>query len=114
MEDAQLEDGQEEEGLLNEEQSLLVTSRLHQVLRPLMLRRLKQSVASELPSKVSYCAGPDGPFNWQMFLPLQLMGQLCEPCMSNGSGEWRCGCADAITLWTLQVCLGTIGCTCFF
>lgn len=53
-EDAQLEDGQEEEGLLNEEQSLLVTSRLHQVLRPLMLRRLKQSVASELPSKVSH------------------------------------------------------------
>ena len=46
-------DAREEAGLLDEEQSLLVTSRLHQVLRPLMLRRLKQTVASELPSKVS-------------------------------------------------------------
>ena len=32
---------------------LLVTSRLHQILRPFMLRRLKETVASELPSKVS-------------------------------------------------------------
>ena len=38
--------------MLDEEQRLLITSRLHQVLRPLMLRRLKQTVASELPQKV--------------------------------------------------------------
>ncbi|GIL98876.1 hypothetical protein Vretimale_4209, partial [Volvox reticuliferus] len=36
---------------LSQEEYLLVTSRLHQVLRPFMLRRLKESVASELPSK---------------------------------------------------------------
>lgn len=37
---------------LEEEDVLLVTSRLHQILRPFMLRRLKESVASELPAKV--------------------------------------------------------------
>ncbi|KAG2497935.1 hypothetical protein HYH03_004197 [Edaphochlamys debaryana] len=36
---------------LSQEEYLLVTSRLHQVLRPFMLRRLKESVASELPAK---------------------------------------------------------------
>ena len=38
--------------LLGEEESLLVINRLHQVLRPFMLRRLKDSVATELPPKV--------------------------------------------------------------
>ena len=37
---------------LQEEEMLLVTSRLHQILRPFVLRRLKETVASELPSKV--------------------------------------------------------------
>jgi len=37
---------------LDEEEVLLVTSRLHQILRPFMLRRLKETVASELPDKV--------------------------------------------------------------
>lgn len=41
-----------EAALLGEEESLLVTNRLHQVLRPFMLRRLKYSVATELPPKV--------------------------------------------------------------
>ncbi len=41
---------------LEEEEVLLVTSRLHQILRPFMLRRLKETVACELPSKVSSCA----------------------------------------------------------
>jgi hypothetical protein len=38
--------------LLDQEEYLLVTNRLHQVLRPFMLRRLKEQVASELPQKV--------------------------------------------------------------
>jgi len=37
---------------LNEEESLLVIKRLHKVLRPFMLRRLKKDVESELPDKV--------------------------------------------------------------
>ena len=44
-------DAAAEAALLSEEEELIVTSRLHQVLRPFMLRRMKESVASELPSK---------------------------------------------------------------
>eukprot|EP00172_Hildenbrandia_rubra_P000629 Plantae.Rhodophyta-Hildenbrandia_rubra.ctg1340.p1 GENE.Plantae.Rhodophyta-Hildenbrandia_rubra.ctg1340~~Plantae.Rhodophyta-Hildenbrandia_rubra.ctg1340.p1 ORF type:complete len:1089 (-),score=231.07 Plantae.Rhodophyta-Hildenbrandia_rubra.ctg1340:3890-6700(-) len=36
---------------LNEEETLLVISRLHQVLRPFMLRRLKTDVEAQLPEK---------------------------------------------------------------
>ncbi|CCF54584.1 hypothetical protein NDA11_000957 [Ustilago hordei] len=38
--------------MLNEEEALLVIKRLHKVLRPFLLRRLKKDVASELPDKV--------------------------------------------------------------
>ena len=37
---------------LNEEETLLVIRRLHKVLRPFLLRRLKKDVESELPDKV--------------------------------------------------------------
>ena len=37
---------------LNEEEALLIIKRLHKVLRPFLLRRLKKDVASELPDKV--------------------------------------------------------------
>lgn len=40
--------------LLSEEELLIVTNRLHQVLRPFMLRRLKDSVAGELPTKTEH------------------------------------------------------------
>ena len=54
-----MEDEQSDESaMLNEEECLLVTNRLHQVLRPFMLRRLKESVATELPPKVSSTSGP--------------------------------------------------------
>ena len=36
----------------NEEEQLLIINRLHKVLRPFILRRLKQDVESELPDKV--------------------------------------------------------------
>jgi SNF2 family DNA or RNA helicase len=36
----------------NEEETLLIINRLHKVLRPFILRRLKQDVESELPEKV--------------------------------------------------------------
>ncbi|DBA90498.1 hypothetical protein WJX77_002407 [Trebouxia sp. C0004] len=39
---------------LNEEEQLLVISRLHQVLRPFMLRRTKREVEKELPSKTEH------------------------------------------------------------
>lgn len=37
---------------LNEEEMLLIIRRLHKVLRPFLLRRMKQDVESELPDKV--------------------------------------------------------------
>ncbi|WWD22363.1 hypothetical protein CI109_106854 [Kwoniella shandongensis] len=37
---------------MNEEEALLVVKRLHKVLRPFLLRRLKKDVESELPDKV--------------------------------------------------------------
>ncbi|KAF6263561.1 SNF2 family N-terminal domain-containing protein [Scenedesmus sp. NREL 46B-D3] len=40
-----------EASMLNQEEYLLVTNRLHAVLRPFMLRRLKETVATELPQK---------------------------------------------------------------
>lgn len=48
-----------EASLLSQEEYLLVTNRLHQVLRPFMMRRLKEAVATELPGKVS-CVGKMG------------------------------------------------------
>ncbi|KAG6545775.1 hypothetical protein Mapa_012736 [Marchantia paleacea] len=40
------------QALLTEEENLLIINRLHQVLRPFMLRRLKQKVENELPEKI--------------------------------------------------------------
>lgn len=45
-----------EASLLSEEEYLLLTGRLHRVLRPFMMRRLKETVAKELPGKVRGCS----------------------------------------------------------
>ena len=39
---------------LNEEENLLVINRLHQVLKPFLLRRIKREVETELPDKVEF------------------------------------------------------------
>merc|ERR1719419_242420 len=39
---------------LNDEESLLIIRRLHKVLRPFLLRRLKKEVESQLPDKVEH------------------------------------------------------------
>lgn len=39
---------------LNEEETLLIIRRLHKVLRPFLLRRLKKEVESQLPDKVEF------------------------------------------------------------
>jgi hypothetical protein len=46
------EDTESEASLLGQEEALLVADRLHLVLRPFMLRRIKEDVAAELPQKV--------------------------------------------------------------
>uniref|UniRef100_A0A0D3GEZ7 Chromatin structure-remodeling complex protein SYD n=1 Tax=Oryza barthii TaxID=65489 RepID=A0A0D3GEZ7_9ORYZ len=45
-------DSSTEEALLSEEENLLIINRLHQVLRPFVLRRLKHKVENELPEKI--------------------------------------------------------------
>ncbi|XP_022939074.1 chromatin structure-remodeling complex protein SYD-like isoform X3 [Cucurbita moschata] len=45
-------DSSAEEALLSEEENLLIINRLHQVLRPFVLRRLKHKVENELPEKI--------------------------------------------------------------
>ncbi len=39
---------------LTEEEQLLIINRLHQVLRPFLMRRVKKEVESELPNKVEH------------------------------------------------------------
>ena len=39
---------------LNNEETLLIIRRLHKVLRPFLLRRLKKEVEAQLPDKVEY------------------------------------------------------------
>ncbi|KAG1334177.1 chromatin structure-remodeling complex protein SYD-like [Cocos nucifera] len=45
-------DSNPDEALLSEEENLLIINRLHQVLRPFVLRRLKHKVENELPEKI--------------------------------------------------------------
>lgn len=37
---------------LSEEEQLLIINRLHQILRPFLLRRVKKDVAADLPQKI--------------------------------------------------------------
>jgi ATP-dependent helicase STH1/SNF2 len=46
--------GGSEDASLTEEETLLVINRLHQVLRPFLLRRMKSEVESQLPGKAEY------------------------------------------------------------
>ena len=39
---------------LNEEETILIIRRLHKVLRPFLLRRLKKEVEAQLPDKVIF------------------------------------------------------------
>ncbi|KAJ7568362.1 hypothetical protein O6H91_01G029300 [Diphasiastrum complanatum] len=49
---AAVSDTPDNQALLSEEENLLIINRLHQVLRPFMLRRLKHKVENELPEKI--------------------------------------------------------------
>lgn len=60
---------------LNEEEQLLVISRLHQVLRPFMLRRLKTDVETQLPDKVESVLRCDMSI-WQKILYKQMTSNI--------------------------------------
>jgi len=48
----QLTNEEKEAMELSEEEQLLIINRLHQILRPFLLRRVKKDVAKELPQKI--------------------------------------------------------------
>ena len=70
-----LADAGSDAALLSEEETLLVTNRLHQVLRPFILRRLKESVAVELPQKVG-----------QNMSPAALLATVCKAGVTHSQG----------------------------
>ena len=62
---------------LNEEESILIIRRLHKVLRPFLLRRLKKEVESQLPDKVEYVIKCDmSALQLQMYTHMQKKGVL--------------------------------------
>ena len=62
---------------LNEEESILIIRRLHKVLRPFLLRRLKKEVESQLPDKVEYVIKCDmSALQRSMYVHMQKRGIL--------------------------------------
>ena len=62
---------------LNEEETILIIRRLHKVLRPFLLRRLKKEVESQLPDKVEYVIKCDmSALQRQMYIHMQRRGIL--------------------------------------
>ncbi|CAI8041926.1 Transcription activator BRG1 [Geodia barretti] len=62
---------------LNEEETILIIRRLHKVLRPFLLRRLKKEVESQLPDKVEYVIKCDmSALQRQMYSHMQKRGIL--------------------------------------
>ncbi len=71
---------------LNEEESILIIRRLHKVLRPFLLRRLKKEVESQLPDKVEYVIKCDmSALQRQMYTHMQKKGIL----LTDGSEKDR-------------------------
>jgi len=74
---------------LNEEETILIIRRLHKVLRPFLLRRLKKEVESQLPDKVEYVIKCDmSALQRQMYIHMQRKGiLLTDGSESNKKGR---------------------------
>lgn len=70
---------------LEEEERLLVINRLHQVLRPFLLRRLKTDVESQLPSKVEHVIHCDMS-SWQRVIYRQVKDRIGLATGSHNGG----------------------------
>lgn len=70
---------------LNEEENLLIISRLHQVLRPFMLRRLKIDVETQLPDKVEIVFRCEMSV-WQRVLDRQMRARIGIAAGSGNGG----------------------------
>lgn len=64
---------------LNQEETMLIIRRLHKVLRPFLLRRLKKEVESQLPEKLEYVIKCDmSAFQKRIYQFLQKRGILMQ------------------------------------
>ncbi|GIY43299.1 hypothetical protein CDAR_27011 [Caerostris darwini] len=80
---------------LNEEETILIIRRLHKVLRPFLLRRLKKEVESQLPEKVEYCVKCDmSALQRLLYRHMQTKGVL----LTDGSEKDKKGKGGAKTL----------------
>lgn len=85
--------------VLNEEESLLVINRLHQVLRPFLLRRVKKEVESELPDKVEFVLKVDLS-SWQRKLYKDIQEKSCY----GRDSSWRSKNLNNTVMQLRKVC----------
>ncbi|GAB6025093.1 putative global transcription activator SNF2L2, variant 3 [Chamberlinius hualienensis] len=80
---------------LNEEETILIIRRLHKVLRPFLLRRLKKEVESQLPEKIEYVIKCDmSALQRLLYRHMQAKGVL----LTDGSEKDKKGKGGAKTL----------------
>uniref|UniRef100_A0A8C4QRL6 SWI/SNF related BAF chromatin remodeling complex subunit ATPase 2 n=1 Tax=Eptatretus burgeri TaxID=7764 RepID=A0A8C4QRL6_EPTBU len=90
---------------LNEEETILIIRRLHKVLRPFLLRRLKKEVESQLPEKVEYVIKCDmSALQKVLYRHMQAKGVL----LTDGSEKDKKGKGGAKTLMNTIVQLRKI------
>ncbi|XP_078471327.1 SWI/SNF-related matrix-associated actin-dependent regulator of chromatin subfamily A member 2-like isoform X2 [Lampetra planeri] len=90
---------------LNEEETILIIRRLHKVLRPFLLRRLKKEVESQLPEKVEYVVKCDmSALQKVLYRHMQAKGVL----LTDGSEKDKKGKGGAKTLMNTIVQLRKI------
>lgn len=95
---------------LNEEETILIIRRLHKVLRPFLLRRLKKEVESQLPEKVCNersCRGglilffkPSVMFLFQICCTQDYFFSICSCCVLFISAQRKVATEEA---WVLEV-----------
>lgn len=93
--------GGSEDAALTEEESLLVINRLHQVLRPFLLRRLKTEVESQLPGKAEYVLKCELSA-MQKLMYRQIQGQGL--CTVGSSGQLRVSGLNNVEMQLRKVC----------
>ncbi|WWC85737.1 uncharacterized protein L201_000603 [Kwoniella dendrophila CBS 6074] len=82
---------------MNEEEALLVIKRLHKVLRPFLLRRLKKDVESELPDKVEKVIYTKmSALQWKLYESVQKYKQLPTDLTAAGKPQKRQNLQNAL------------------
>ncbi|XP_060523815.1 ATP-dependent helicase brm-like [Cylas formicarius] len=89
---------------LNEEETILIIRRLHKVLRPFLLRRLKKEVESQLPDKVEYIIKCDmSGLQKVLYQHMQSKGVLLTDGSERGSSGRGKGGAKALMNTIVQL-----------